>query len=126
MLVRLLVCLFLVLVTAGIVPAQQQQQQQQQQQTVAQPTEEQKRALKEDADRFNQTQQAADSARDKFTIRLLNIMAELGLKPSETKLEWDQQGLPVFIKLDPVVAPKDSKDEKKDVKKDVKDEKKNP
>lgn len=74
---------------------------------VAQPTEQQRKALKESADLFQKAQQQADAARDKFTIQLLGVMAELGLKPSETKLEWDKDGLPVFTKADPQVA-KDS------------------
>jgi hypothetical protein len=71
---------------------------------LAQPTEQQRKQLKEAAELFQKSQQAADQARDKFTIQLLGVMAELGLKPSETKLEWDSAGLPIFTKVDPPVA----------------------
>ena len=83
---------------------------------VAQPSDQQKKALKEAADTYRTAQQQADAARDKFTIQLLNVMAELGLKPSETNLTWDSAGFPIFTKAEPIVA-KDGEKKKEDAKK---------
>ncbi len=91
--------------------------------SVQQPTAQQKQALKEAAETYRQAQSAADQARDKFTIQLLNTLAELGLKPSETKLDWDQSGLPTFSKISPAPANA-AASVKQDVKKN--EDKKNP
>lgn len=66
---------------------------------VAQPTAEQKANLRELAKQWDQKAKEADSARDKYMIALLSTLAELGLKPSETSITWNN-GEPVFNRVE--------------------------
>lgn len=68
---------------------------------VAQPTAEQKSKLSALAKAWNQKLQEADSARKDYVMELLNTLAELGLKPSETSVSWNERGEPVFNRVEP-------------------------
>lgn len=72
--------------------------------SVAQPNAEQKARITELAKAWTQKAQEADAARDKYMIQLLATLAELGLKPSETSITWNEKGEPVFSRAEP--APK--------------------
>lgn len=49
---------------------------------------------------WEQRQKDADSARDKYIIELYSTLAELGLKPSETRVSWNEKGEPVFSRVE--------------------------
>lgn len=66
-----------------------------------QPTAEQKAKLTALAKAWNQKLQEADSARKDYVMELLNVLAELGLKPSETSVTWNEKGEPVFNRVEP-------------------------
>jgi hypothetical protein len=67
---------------------------------VSQPTAEQKARLQELARVANLKAQEAKSAQDQFMIALLSTLAELGLKPSETMLTWNEKNEPVFQRVE--------------------------
>jgi len=72
---------------------------------VAQPNAEQKARITELAKQWDTAVKAADAARDKYMIQLLATLAELGLKPSETSISWNEKGEPVFSRIEPTKAP---------------------
>lgn len=71
------------------------------QQTSTQPTVEQKARLGALVRAWDQKLKEADSARKDYILELLNTLAELGLKPSETSVTWDDKGEPVFNRVEP-------------------------
>lgn len=74
---------------------------------VAQPNADQKARLAELAKAWEQSQRDADSKRDKYLIQLMATLAELGLKPSETSVTWNEKGEPVFNRVEQAkTAPK--------------------
>nr|AUN37446.1 hypothetical protein [uncultured bacterium] len=72
---------------------------------IAQPNAEQKAQIAALAKVWDQKAREADAARDKYMIQLLATLAELGLKPSETAVTWNEKGEPVFTHIDPKPAP---------------------
>jgi hypothetical protein len=81
--------------------------------TVAQPTAQQKAQIMELAKAWEKKTQEADAARDKYMILLLATLAELGLKPSETSVTWNEKGEPVFIRTPVAQAQPTPKNEGK-------------
>lgn len=73
---------------------------------VAQANAEQKAKLAELAKAWDGAARAADAARDKYLIQLMATLAELGLKPSETTVTWNEKGEPVFNHVAPTTAVK--------------------
>jgi len=103
---RLLTAIALVLFTTAIALAQQPAQQQNAHPTpVAQPTAEQKAQITALAKAWEAKAREADAARDKYMIQLLATLAELGLKPSETSISWNDKGEPVFTRIEPTKPP---------------------
>jgi hypothetical protein len=80
---------------------------------VAQPTAEQKAKLAELAKTWENQARAADNARDKYLIQLMATLAELGLKPSETSVTWNDKGEPIFNRIEPTTAKTEAKPEAK-------------
>lgn len=72
---------------------------------VAQPTAEQKSKLAELARTWEQKNREAEAARDKYLIYVFSTMAELGLKPSETSISWNDKGEPVFKHVEQAKTP---------------------
>lgn len=73
--------------------------------TVPQPTTEQRAQLKELARTWETKIREADAARDKYMIALLGTLAELGLKPSETTVTFNDKGEPVFNRAEQAKTP---------------------
>jgi hypothetical protein len=71
---------------------------------VVQPNAEQKAKLIELARNWEAQAREADAARDKYLIALMGTLAELGLKPSETAITWNEKGEPVFNRATPTTA----------------------
>lgn len=67
----------------------------------AQPTAEQKAKLTALVRAWDQQLKEAESARKDYVMELLNTLAELGLKPSETSVTWNDKGEPVFNRVEP-------------------------
>ena len=120
--------LVLVTIFISVYVVNGQQQQQQRQQAVKQPTTEQKKAIKEALLNYNQLKQAAESAKDKLTIQLLSTLNSLGLKAEETQLSWDEEGFPIFTRIDPVTASQQPQLQQlqQEQQKEKKNENKNP
>lgn len=72
---------------------------------IAQPSAEQKANLTNLAKSWEKKAIEADSAKDKYIIALLAIQNELGLKSSETAVDWNEKGEPVFRHVPPTVKP---------------------
>lgn len=73
--------------------------------TVPQPSAEQKARIVEAAKAWEIKQREADTAKDKYAIVLLNTLAELGLKPSETSVRFDDKGEPSFQRIEQAKTP---------------------
>lgn len=73
--------------------------------SIAQPTAEQKVQITALAKAWEQKAREADAAKDKYMIQLLATLAELGLKPSETSITWNDKGEPVFTRIEPTKTP---------------------
>lgn len=73
---------------------------------VTQPNAEQKAKLAELAKAWEAQARAADAARDKYLLQLMATLAELGLKPSETTVTWNEKGEPVFNHVQPTTTVK--------------------
>lgn len=84
--------------------------------SVVQPTTEQKAQLKALAQQWDQKAHEADAAKDKYMIALLATMAELGLKPSETSVSWNEKGEPVFSRVEAAKVPPSQPKPKPEVK----------
>ena len=63
---------------------------------VPQPSQAQKGRLAALARQAEQKASEAQAARDRYMIELLATLGELGLKPSETTVSFNEQGEPVF------------------------------
>ena len=84
--------------------------------TTAQPNAEQKARLKELASTWERKVKEADAARDKYLLELMSALAELGLKPSETAITWNDKGEPVFTRVEPPKTQAQSATPKPEVK----------
>jgi hypothetical protein len=105
--------LILALVVFGLVRAALGQQPAPAKPTVAQPSAEQKARIMELAKAWQQKAQEAEAARDKYMIQLLSTLAELGLKPSETSIGFNEKGEPVFNRVEQAKTPTTPKPEAK-------------
>lgn len=87
-----------VMVMVSIITAQQSAP------AITQPNAEQKARLTELARTWDRESREAETAKDKYIIALVSIMAELGHKPSETTVSWNAQGEPVFARVEAAKA----------------------
>lgn len=72
---------------------------------VTQPSPEQKGRLAALARLAEQKARDAEQARANYMIELLATLGELGLKPSETTVQFNEQGEPVFGRAEPANKP---------------------
>jgi hypothetical protein len=72
---------------------------------VAQPSAAQKARIQDLARVANLKAQEAKMAQDQLMIEVLSTLAELGLKPSETSLTFNEKGEPVFQRVETAKAP---------------------
>lgn len=103
-----LIAAVLIVVAFTVATQAQTQAQAQKPPQIPQPTAEQKAKLSELVKVWDQKVREADTARDKYLIQLMATLAELGLKPSETTVNWNAKGEPVFGRAEAAkVIPKE-------------------